>query len=51
MLISQIFTLLRKTWSFLKDSNIKSIEDLKGKKVGVQTGSIQEEKAAEFKSK
>ncbi|PFT88795.1 ABC transporter substrate-binding protein [Bacillus thuringiensis] len=32
-----------------KDSNIKSVEDLKGKKVGVQTGSIQEEKAAEFK--
>ncbi|KFM99883.1 ABC transporter substrate-binding protein [Bacillus clarus] len=32
-----------------KDSNIKSLEDLKGKKVGVQTGSIQEEKAAEFK--
>ncbi|HDR7960329.1 transporter substrate-binding domain-containing protein [Bacillus wiedmannii] len=32
-----------------KDSNIQSVEDLKGKKVGVQTGSIQEEKAAEFK--
>lgn len=32
-----------------KDSNIKSVEDLKGKTVGVQTGSIQEEKAAEFK--
>ncbi|MGQ0419265.1 condensation domain-containing protein, partial [Bacillus sp. HC-Mk] len=32
-----------------KDSNIQSVEGLKGKKVGVQTGSIQEEKAAEFK--
>ncbi|ABS23082.1 transporter substrate-binding domain-containing protein [Bacillus cytotoxicus] len=32
-----------------KDSNIKSLQDLKGKKVGVQTGSIQEEKANEFK--
>ncbi|PFL22971.1 ABC transporter substrate-binding protein [Bacillus cereus] len=31
-----------------KGSNIKSLEDLKGKKVGVQTGSIQEEKAKEF---
>ncbi|MBJ8102589.1 MULTISPECIES: transporter substrate-binding domain-containing protein [Bacillus cereus group] len=31
-----------------KGSNIKSLEDLKGKTVGVQTGSIQEEKAKEF---
>ncbi|MDM5156345.1 transporter substrate-binding domain-containing protein [Bacillus sp. DX1.1] len=32
-----------------KDSGIKSLQDLKDKKVGVQTGSIQEEKAEEFK--
>ncbi|MEH7459068.1 transporter substrate-binding domain-containing protein [Bacillus sp. JJ1127] len=32
-----------------KDSGIKSLQDLKDKKVGVQTGSIQEEKANEFK--
>ena len=33
-----------------KDSNIKSVEDLKGKKVGVQTGSIQEEKQQNLKT-
>ncbi|MEY8347698.1 transporter substrate-binding domain-containing protein [Bacillus cereus] len=32
-----------------KDSGIQSLQDLEGKKVGVQTGSIQEEKANEFK--
>ncbi|WP_017150936.1 transporter substrate-binding domain-containing protein [Bacillus bingmayongensis] len=32
-----------------KDSGIKSLQDLKDKKVGVQTGSIQEEKAEDFK--
>ncbi|MBO1579043.1 transporter substrate-binding domain-containing protein [Bacillus sp. XF8] len=32
-----------------KDSDIKSLQDLKDKKVGVQTGSIQEEKAEDFK--
>ncbi|PFK45960.1 ABC transporter substrate-binding protein [Bacillus cereus] len=32
-----------------KDSGIQSLQDLKDKKVGVQTGSIQEEKAEEFK--
>ncbi|MCM3566689.1 transporter substrate-binding domain-containing protein [Neobacillus mesonae] len=31
-----------------KESNIKSLEDLKGKTVGVQLGSIQEEKAKEI---
>lgn len=31
-----------------KDSNIKSIKDLKGKTIGVQLGSIQEEKAKEL---
>jgi arginine/lysine/histidine transporter system substrate-binding protein len=32
-----------------KDSGIKKVEDLKGKAVGVQVGSIQEEKAEEIK--
>ncbi|PFA24247.1 MULTISPECIES: transporter substrate-binding domain-containing protein [Bacillus cereus group] len=31
-----------------KDSGIQSLQDLKDKKVGVQTGSIQEEKAEDF---
>ncbi|XRG76748.1 transporter substrate-binding domain-containing protein [Rossellomorea sp. GAMAL-10_SWC] len=34
-----------------KDSNIKSVEDLKGKTVGVQAGSIQETKAIEVSKK
>jgi arginine/lysine/histidine transporter system substrate-binding protein len=34
-----------------KDSGIKSLEDLKGKTVGVQLGSIQEEKAKEIAEK
>lgn len=31
-----------------KDSDIQSVQDLQGKKIGVQTGSIQEEKAKEL---
>ncbi|MFC0188341.1 ABC transporter substrate-binding protein/permease [Fictibacillus aquaticus] len=34
-----------------KDENIKSIEDLKGKKLGVQLGSIQEKEAIKIKKK
>ncbi|WP_088010893.1 transporter substrate-binding domain-containing protein [Gottfriedia acidiceleris] len=34
-----------------KDSNIKSVEDLKGKTIGVQAGSIQETKAIEVSKK
>ena len=34
-----------------KDSNIKSIDDLKGKTIGVQAGSIQEAKAIEVSKK
>ena len=34
-----------------KDSNIKSVEDLKGGKVGVQLGSIQEDAAKEINKK
>jgi arginine/lysine/histidine transporter system substrate-binding protein len=35
----------------MKDSNIKSIDDLKGKMIGVQAGSIQETKALEVSKK
>jgi arginine/lysine/histidine transporter system substrate-binding protein len=48
---SELYYITKNLIVTTKDSGIKTVEDLKGKTVGVQVGTIQEEKANEIKKK